>query len=507
MAGVKGSQPANLEAPVPEAPLPEAVKMPEQAASAAPAPQGTPAPQAAATPDPLEALANEHAQGQPAGKDPLEALADEHASGETGAWESYGKPALEGAARVLDYPGGHLRTAIATAAGAVMGKPLTTDEDVKAAFKGKAPSSEEYLKRAGVPEGPELSIPGVGRVTLRDAEGLALDIATDPLTAVTKLAREVPYIGKFINTAGKGSEWVADKIYDSAFKKVDAKLAAKRTEPLSQVMREGGLGADEIAKMKANGVAVPQSLEQGAATGTAKGLEATADHMANEMGNFRKTLYDKADQAGASIDLAKPGLTKNADAVLEAMKKDRGLAPQAAELEELLNRYKQGTASIADLSAEKTNLYNALPKSHFDANGKASNVAMRFKAALALDMKNAIVAEGNRVEKGLGDAIDAVNGKWGVLIESRKPMAQVANSSGGTLGHAIDATILGSGHVGTYAAKKALELGTSTYARTQFGKALSAAGRAGLIDAMTRRAIIDAGQSPLPAPLKQPEEP
>ncbi len=97
MAGVKGSQPGNLASPVPGAEVlppvvPKAVPMPAGTpAPNEPMPQGTPPPpeqamqQPAEQPDPLAALAQEHAA--PAETDPLTALAQEH-GGELGVVDS-----------------------------------------------------------------------------------------------------------------------------------------------------------------------------------------------------------------------------------------------------------------------------------------------------------------------------------------------------------------------------------------------------------------------------------
>lgn len=90
--------------------------------------------------------------------------------------------ALDLAGRALDYTGGLVRTGAAGVAGMLKDENPVTGKDVKDTLAGKAPRSAEYLERFGVSPGP-----GVGGIAnLRDAEGLALDIATDPLTAIVK---------------------------------------------------------------------------------------------------------------------------------------------------------------------------------------------------------------------------------------------------------------------------------------------------------------------------------
>jgi hypothetical protein len=453
MAGVAGSEPQDLSPDV------------QQAPSMAPAPRGTPAPAAAPAPADTSELDQFVASYKPpSDTSDLDAFVKGHAAEPE---ESTTMKALKTAGKVLDYPGGLVRAGV----GRVLG--LGGEELSKAAVEGNAPTSAQLLEKAGVDEGPNYQVPGLGHVSLRDVEGLALDIASDPLTAVTKLAKEAPYIGKLINAPGEAADTVGKWLYNSAFSSVDAKLAKKGVEPVSALMAERGV------------------------TGTAKQVEQKATEIAGEMSNFRQSLYNKADQLGAKVDLANPNITKRTDGVIAAMKKDPGLAPQAAELEAMLQRYKNaGQVSLADASEFKTNLYNALPASAFDGFGKAKSTAMRFKAALASDLRQAIVDAGEQADKGLGDAIAKTNDKWGLLISAKKPLNQMANSPGSGLGHMVDATLLGSGHVPAYLGKKATELATGTYARTKLGAALSAAGRDGVVSDIARRALIDANKPP-----------
>ena len=419
--------------------------------------------------------------------------------------------ALEAVGRVLDYPGGHIRTAAAETydlLNTMLGnKPIVTNEDVLNALKGKAPSSAEYLGRAGMTEGPSVMIPGTTtRISTRDAIGFALDLAADPLTELSNMVKQVPYIGKLVRGGGLATEAMGDWIYSSAFKKVDAKLAAKGVEPFSEVMRNGVFTKEAAQTLEKHGIQVPEHLTQGVA-GTTMSVAEKADAMSNAVGKVRQAVYEKADQLGAKVNLGAEGTFKKAEGVIANMKKDPGLRPQAEALEEMLGRYKaEGPVSLANASDFKSNLYDALPNTAFDGFGKLKAKANQFKLALASDLKDAIVKSGNGAERGLGDAVDHINERWGILLEARKPMQkQTTQAAGQGLGSWIDGVILGSGHVSALAAKKAMELAGTTAARTYVGKAISDAGRSGLVDAMLRRSLTEQRMTPL-KPTEEPQQ-
>lgn len=405
---------------------------------------------------------------------------------------------LDVAGRVLDYPGGLARTAIAAQAGGAphslydstyemsekMAEPnrIVTKDDVVNALKGNAPLSAEYLKRMGVGEGGAIKVPKIGSVSTRDAAGFALDMLSDPLSAIAKLTKQAPYLKKVLNSPGLASEAVGEAIYKSGLKHVDAKLIEKGQDAVSPILLQEG------------------------ARGTTEQIAKSVDEMSSAMGKVRQELYNRASAKGVTIDLGYP--MKRAEAVIKSMRKDPGLAPAADELESMLARYKQvGKVSIDDVSEFKTNLYDALPASAFDAHGKLRGRAAHFKQALASDLRDVIAKAGNAAEPGLGDSINVLNEKWGTLLSAKKPLAQQAKQAQGKgIGSWIDGVILGAGYVnpevavGALGGKKALELANTTYMRTLIGKKLHDAGKVGLIDDLARRSLIDA------AKLNRPDE-
>ena len=383
---------------------------------------------------------------------------------------------LDGASRVLDYPGGFMRAGLANSAGMAMGKGLVVNpEDLKAAAKGQGPSSDEYLRRLGVSEGGSFDVPGIGKVSQRSITGLALDIGTDPLIVLSKLAKGSPYIKKLLNAPGAASEALGKAIYKSA-------LPAEAKEAAEAILAQGG-----------------------PVGGTAK-IAQKVDEMSETMGKVRKGMYDRATELGVTIDPAF-GL-KNAEAVLKRHAGNRGLAPAMQELGEMVNRYKTGgPVSIDEVSRWKTSLYDSLPKSAFTEHGKLKGVAQEIKGALAADFRQLIVKAGNKAEKGLGDSINALNEKWGTLLDAYQPLQKAIKAEakgGGALGRQIDNTVLATGGVRNFIKKKAFDIATSAYAKTLTGRALMAAGEHGIAS----RAVINAGREGIPEALlpNEPEE-
>lgn len=379
--------------------------------------------------------------------------------------------ALQMAGRVLDYPGGLVRTAAAGAMGAA------GPEDFKAAAQGKAPSSAEYLKRLGVSEGGSMQLPFLGKVTQRGAEGLALDIASDPLTVIARTVREIPYLKNLLNGPGAAADAIGEAVYKSAL--------PKKAQGAADAIMEGV--PSEIAGVKGPGVA-------GAPIGGTEKLAEKVQNMSQAIGGLRQGLYDKVNSLGAQVDFTKEGFDRTFK-ILNKYSSDPNLAPLLEDLTDFSNNYlKMGQVPIETVSQWKTNLYNALPASAWQGGGmKLKGVAKEFKAALALDFRDAIVNTGNRAEKGLGTAIDDLNNKWGSLLDAKGPMDRAAESagSGSRLGEMIDGAVLASGGLKAAAVKKSYDIATSPFMKTLVGNALMEAGKNGLATGAVNRYLIE----------------
>jgi len=373
--------------------------------------------------------------------------------------------------RALDYPGGFMRAGLANVAGLVTGQGnIVTETDLANAAKGKGPNSAEYLKRLGVSEGGHMTLPGLGRVTLRGAEGLALDIVTDPLTLIAKAAKEVPYIKNLLNAPGKASEALGEAVYATA-------LQAKNGE-------KAGKAAKALREFGDNAVAGGNVVFDGAPVGGAEKLNAQIKQAAETMGKLRAGLYDRFTELGGKIDMPKDAF-KTTDAMLNKLRGNKNLTPLVDSLETHLNNFKsEGFVTMEQMSQWKTQLYDSLPKAAFQEGGRLSNPGKAFKAALAHDFKNLIVESGNKMEHGLGDAINSVNDKWGALLES-SAISGNKGSLGKMIDHAANALAFGTMGLAGLAKKKAFDLATGVHGRTIVGKALMNAGEKAYMNSLT----------------------
>jgi hypothetical protein len=173
------------------------------------------------------------------------------------------------AGRVLDYPGGIARTAIATAVDPFLDEKtdLVNTQDWLDALAGKAPISSEYLERGGVGELGSVDVPVLGKVTGRGALGFVADVATDPFSLVSKV--------------GKGVEKAGTAAYKSGFKKIDERLAETGTKSLSDVLLANGI------------------------YGTTKKMQPKIDALSKKLGVERDLLYAEAEKLGAKVDVEK----------------------------------------------------------------------------------------------------------------------------------------------------------------------------------------------------------
>lgn len=421
---------------------------------------------------------------------------------------SAGGQMLSTAGQVLDYPGGIVRTAVAQgaealddalggAAAAKSGEQIVTSADWKAAFKGKAPGMAEYLKRMGVPEGGSL-----GGVSLRGATGFLADMAFDPFTVIAKTVKQMPYLRTLINSdragaANRASEALGEAIYKSTVSAADEKLAKAASKRM-------------LGKSKAPiGDAL---VEAGAPVGGEAALRQHVENISNTMGKMRQSLYDRFTELGGKVDVT-DSTFNNARAVLTKMRQNPTQRGLADELDNMLNAYKgEGFVPIEVMSNWKTELYDSLPKGAYTGL-KLSSPAKRFKAALALDFKKAIVDSGNKVERGLGDTVEQLNSKWGALLDGPKYMSMGPGAN--TLGRRIEAAVVaGSAAVGgpmgalkAAAANKAYNIATGTRARTLVGRAFMEAGKQDVASRLARQALVTSERQMAPqAPVIEPEE-
>lgn len=239
-----------------------------------------------------------------------------------------------------------------------------------------------------------------------------------------------------------------EKIYKSAFKKIDEKMLEKGKTPFSEVMRENGMPAGSMEKIKE-----------------------TAKNLKNEKMAERGAAYDKATDKAVTVDPDYPA--PEAEAVLEKMRRDPNLREQADALQAHLDNYrKEGKVSLEQMSEWKSNLANSLPKSAYDGNGRPGPWAQQYKKALASDYRNAVVEGGDVAEAGMGQKIDKLNDEIGTLIEAEKPAKkQIGRENTHNAISSVDAPLL---YLKFKAGllKKAADIAKLTSARTYAGKGM-----------------------------------
>lgn len=383
---------------------------------------------------------------------------------------------LEYAGRVLDYPGGIARTALAGVANipyyAATGRSINKTDDVLKALKGQAPTSAEYMTRAGVPEG-EVSHTPVGNISTRDIIGFGADVATDPLTALSKAGK----LGA--NVIDKGAVKAGTSVYKSGLKKIDQAVVEKGAKPLSDLLLEKGV------------------------SGSVKNIREASENILKETKAERNALYKTADEGGALID---PAIAL-ADAMEEA-KRIGAADPSMKDLSEKLQTKIQayidhGPVPVSQASEWKTNLYTSMPESAYDKFGRLQGPAKKIEKMSASGLKNEIVNTGNAMTPGLGDAIDVANDSMKTLLSSRKPLQRAAKSAKNVNAVTSVDMMLGAGTAaashspvataGVLAAKKLGDISKTTGFRTTAGRGLKAIGETGGLTPAANRLII---QSP-----------
>lgn len=386
--------------------------------------------------------------------------------------------ALDYGIRGLDYGGGLVRTGVANVAGLLSGKGnIVTEEDLGNAFRGKAPTSAQYLERLGMPEGNmKVNVPVIGPVNTRDVYGFVGDVVTDPLSLVAKGAKGAR---RLLQPASAVTETAGEKTFKSGLKKIDERLVEKGRKPVSDLLMKEG------------------------ASGTTKQIAAKADDLLKGYKSQRDLLYGIADDAGARVDMT--AVTKGAEKEIAKLRSNPGLRDTADKLEELLNKYKsEGYVDVPSLSEWKTQLYNTLPANAFDPKGKLKGPVKNFEKVLARDFKNAIESATDSVAPGLGKQINELNEKMGVILEAQQPIRmQVRRGETPNYVTAVDAMLAGTtgaytgdplAALGVVGLKKAADATKTTAFRTKAGQKLRKAGQSNIPDALIRRGLINANR-------------
>jgi hypothetical protein len=245
--------------------------------------------------------------------------------------------------RGLDYAGGLGRLAASGLVNAAQypftGESLNKETDILDALKGHAPSTSEYMKRAGVEdlgalsdvipgaysetgEGLRLKKGGLLDPTGRGTIGMAGDVAFDPLTYLTLGGSAVAKAGKVGKVAEKVlkptaniAESTGKSIYKSGLKSIDQQAMKYGKEPVSDTLMKYGI------------------------SGSAESIYKQMDDLAETLVGQQKDILSRATQAGGQANMSK-AMQGTIDKIAELRAtKDPMLQPVADALEAEVVKY------------------------------------------------------------------------------------------------------------------------------------------------------------------------
>jgi len=367
-----------------------------------------------------------------------------------------GGKTLQGGLRALDYAGGLARTSIAGVPNAInvmAGNPsVVHPEDLVQALKGNAPSSEELLARAEVPEMGSVGIPFTDKkITGRDVLGFGLDVVTDPLTHGLGGAGKAAKAAK-IASLEPAVEGVGRTIYKGGFGAIDRELAEKGVKPLSDQLFEKGF------------------------VGTSSGARKATNKIRMQAGKDINEVVAKVGQVEVKPDFS------NAYDTIAKMRKDPGLIKEADALDDFVRTYEQKgptqrAYTVADALEIKRNLRQALPQNVYRQTAfgaKPIGPATKVEKQVAAAFTKATDDVG-------GEALKAADLTYGqakaALPLLEREAKKAARKKAVTV---VDAMIAGGSfaapNVGlpALALKKTAEAANSTLGRTLLGQTLRA---------------------------------
>ena len=284
---------------------------------------------------------------------------------------------LQDTAKMLDYPAGIARTAIAespqgkllrSAVGMVQGGeiPPMTEDGLLKALAGEAPKSKEYLEKAGIGEGPKTNLPVFGETSLRDVAGGVLDATLDPTNLI----------------GGAAAKEVGKKIYKGAFKEADKVAAKYRGMP-----------------------PVSDTLYKYDITGSPQEIVDKTQELLEMLKNKRDAIIKEADDAGVTfsmnramkpgkeaIEATKGGLSEIQAKAAEKLEKlvDGQLArgEQIGHPDVIVRKYAPGVTTITPpVKGGKINLMPERAGVITKKRGGAEGVRIDFKPGEATDLK------------------------------------------------------------------------------------------------------------------------
>lgn len=270
---------------------------------------------------------------------------------------------LSAGLRVMDAPGGFMRTGLANSAGLLMGKGnIVTEEDLAKAAWGNAPSTDEYLERLGVPKGPSIDLNPFmeGESSLRGIGGFLGDVLTGSVRNVFAPAKEAKGLAKASGRFGKPTaeqvEAVAAKVGvkptkgmltdDYLTRNLEDSLSQSPTIPGGWVRKERTPilnAADDTTKEALEGASADSALQGG------RNMKAGVQkHFEDKLKPIEKS-YDEIASHTKHIDVNEKGLARIANNI----RKIEGAEFQGSDVEKITSQFAGWLQSAKSVDAIK----------------------------------------------------------------------------------------------------------------------------------------------------------
>jgi len=413
--------------------------------------------------------------------------------------KGFGMGALGVAGKALDYAGGVARTA-----GAAATMDSVNAGDVINSLLAKPLAGSDILERGGMAESGKLSdvLPGLysdtgeGMAlerggfldpTGRGAAGMALEVATDPLTYLTLGAAK---------TVGKGAEKVGESMYRSGLKRADRtlELVGKGKKGFSDTAIKYGLtGSAESIAERAQELAAKLAKEQQDILASAARAGATVDvekviapvmrdaskiqsgvnipQVKGEARGFAGNLQQLADETRVIPEQVIP--EKNS----LTLPGEGGPSVISAEFEPGYTIPGRAAPSVVDASRLKSQVYGLIGDNAYSTIARDKTGQKLFKRT-ANRLKIGVEQSVSRVNPGMGKRLKEVNKDLGSLLSSKKVLANEATKEINKNALTSVDGMLSMLNPAAAVAKKAADIFKGTAARTKGGKAVMKAGQA-----------------------------
>jgi len=371
---------------------------------------------------------------------------------------SLAQKALETAGKVLDYPGGLVRTGLAGASDVVAGTDVFKPGDWGRAFRGQAPTGSEILERAGMEEGAKLSdvLPiysetgeglalqkgGWADPSARGVAGFVAEQAVDPLNWITlggaSAAKGAVKSGT--QAFGKGTEKIGQSIFSKARAMQHADRAAveagKKVMPSEVLLKYGKWGTG--ATLESDTKKLIGTLQNQAQAATKAAEEAGATVNLFDSPTIQKAMEWKLDPS--------PQKRKAAESFLSNLQKDYGdLKPKQASTQVTqiydpvtgATKFQEevteavGELPLSKANELKTDLYKELQGTYAKEGTPKPRTTHEDELwkGFASDIKTGIEQKASLVDEKLGQDIIQNNAEQSALRSAEKAFRREGTKS------------------------------------------------------------------------------